>query len=55
MKISTLNSKMKLLSVGTNTKTSKGDSDKELTAILYLTPADLSGYGNVCPKASPRM
>ena len=36
---------------GTNSKTSKGDSEKELTAIMYLAPADISGY-NVCPKAS---
>lgn len=55
MKLSTLNSKLQLISVGTNTKTSKGDTKEKLTAIMYLTPSDLSGYGNVCPKASARM
>ncbi len=55
MKLSTLNSKLNLISVGTNSKTSKGDSEDTLTAILYLTPSDISGYGNVCPKASARM
>lgn len=54
MKLSTLNSKLKLLAVSTNAKTSKGDSETELTAILYLAPSDVSGY-NTCPKASKRM
>lgn len=51
MKLSTLNSKMTLLSCSTNSKTSKGDSDTKLTSIMYLTPSDLSGY-DVCPSAS---
>jgi hypothetical protein len=42
MKLSTLNSKLHLLSVGTNTKTVKGDVDDQLTAILYLSPSDES-------------
>lgn len=50
-KISTLNSKMKLLSVGTNAKTIKGDTDAELTAIMYLAPHNMSGY-DVCPSSS---
>lgn len=36
MQLSTLNSKMKLLSVGTNAKTKKGDDETQLTAIMYL-------------------
>lgn len=51
MKLSTLNSKMTLLSVGTNQKTAKGDSDTKLTSIMYLTPSNLSGY-DICPSAS---
>lgn len=35
MKLSTLNGKMSLISVGTNAKTKKGDSDLALTAIMY--------------------
>jgi hypothetical protein len=35
-----------------NAKTSKGEKLGFLTAILYLSPADLSGLINVCPKAS---
>lgn len=42
---------MTLLSVGTNQKTSKGDSDTKLTSIMYLTPSNISGY-DVCPHAS---
>ena len=49
--ISSLNSKMQLLSVGTNAKTSKGDSEEILTAIMYLAPHDMSGY-EVCPSSS---
>lgn len=49
--VSSLNSKMQLLSVGTNAKTSKGDSDEVLTAIMYLAPHDMSGY-EVCPSSS---
>lgn len=51
MKLSTLNGKMKLLAVGTNAKTSKGDSELALTAIMYLAPADISGH-EVCPSRS---
>jgi hypothetical protein len=41
---------MKLL--GTNSaKTVKGESLSYLTGILYLSPSDLSGVGNVCPWA----
>lgn len=53
MKLSTLNGKLKLLSIGTNSKTSKGDSDIAITAIMYLSPYNSAGYGNVCSKASP--
>lgn len=55
MKLSTLNSKLSLLSVGTNSKTSKSDAlyDNTLTAILYLSPYTSGGFGNVCSKASP--
>ena len=49
--ISSLNSKMKLLSVGTNAKTIKGDSEEVLTAIMYLAPHTMSGY-EVCPNSS---
>lgn len=52
MKISTLNSKLKLLAVGSNAKTSKGDDDTKLTAIMYLAPALMSGY-NTCTSRSP--
>lgn len=48
MKLSTLNSKLRLLSVGTNAKTRKGDDAEKLTAIMYLAPSDISGY-EVCP------
>lgn len=51
MKLSTLNSKLQLLSVGTNAKTSKGDTEEVLTAIMYLAPHTMSGY-NVCPNSS---
>lgn len=44
---------MKLLSVGTNTKTLKSDNaqNKYLTSILYLSPAKTSGY-QTCPNSS---
>ena len=32
--------KLKLLGVGNNAKTVKGDGSEYLTAIMYLTPAD---------------
>lgn len=52
MKLSTLNSKMQLLSVSTNAKTIKSDqSDKGvLTAICYLAPSTVSGH-DTCPNA----
>lgn len=40
---------MRLLGIDTNAKTVKGQSKGYLTAILYLAPADISGY-EVCPK-----
>jgi len=45
---------MKLLSVGTNAKTVKGDKSSEyLTAILYMSPhKNNSKQVNLCPKAS---
>ncbi len=51
MKLSTLNGKMNLLAIGTNSKTAKGDDDTKLTAIMYLAPAEISGY-EVCPNRS---
>ena len=51
MKLSTLNSKLNLLAVGTNAKTSKGDTEEELTAIMYLASSTISGY-DTCPYAS---
>lgn len=42
---------MKLLSVNRDAKTKKGNQFGVLTGILYLAPADVSGY-QVCPKAS---
>lgn len=45
---------MKLLAVGTNAKTVKGDKASEyLTAILYMAPHKSNSQGvNLCPKAS---
>lgn len=41
---------MKLLSVGTNAKTSKSDAGGEyLTAIMYLAPAEEAGGKSLCP------
>lgn len=42
---------MKLLSTG-NPKVLKGMSQGYNTYILHLAPADLSGFGNTCPKAT---
>ena len=42
---------MKLLSTG-NPKVLKGMSQGYNTYILHLAPAELSGYGNTCPKAT---
>ena len=52
MKLTTLNSKLKLCSVGTNSKTVKGDSDSILTMIMYLSPHTLADRGNVCANAT---
>lgn len=54
MKLSTLNSKLKLCSIGTNAKTSKSDSKFEntITMILYLAPHTLAGRGNICSHAT---
>jgi hypothetical protein len=41
----------KLLGVGTNAKTVKGDGDEYLTAILYLAPARQVDGVNLCPMA----
>ena len=41
----------KLLGVGTNAKTVKGDGDEYLTAILYMAPAKQVDGINVCPMA----
>jgi hypothetical protein len=41
----------KLLSVSTDHKTVKGEQFGVLTGILYLAPADVSGY-EVCPKST---
>lgn len=54
MKLSTLNSKLKLLSVNSDAKTKKSNSafPETLSAILYLAPAEISG-NEVCPSRSP--
>jgi len=41
-----------LLAVGTDAKTVKGEAHGILTGILYMSPADLSGF-NVCSHCSP--
>ncbi len=43
--------KLKLLGVGNNAKTIKGDGSEYLTAIMYLTPADKVDGVNLCPMA----
>lgn len=43
---------MKLLSIGSDAKTSKGDAHGFMTGILYLAPSDVSGVMNTCPWAS---
>lgn len=50
MKLSTLSSKLKLLSVNSNAKTIKSSEvyPNTLTAILYLSPHTLGDRGNVC-------
>ena len=42
--------RVKLLSIDTNAKTVKGQSEGYLTGILYIAPANLSGY-NTCALA----
>lgn len=42
--------RIKLLSIDTNAKTVKGQSEGYLTGILYIAPANLSGY-NTCALA----
>lgn len=44
-------SNYKLLGVGNNAKTVKGDGSEYLTAIMYLSPADKVEGINVCPMA----
>ena len=53
MKISTLNSKLHLLSVGSDAKTRKSNEKypNTITAIMYLASSTLSGY-DTCPNAS---
>ena len=51
MKISTLNSKLHLLSVGNNAKTKKGDSEEAITAIQYLASSLNSGYETCAGKS----
>ena len=43
--------KYKLIGVGTNAKTIKGDGNEYLTAIMYLAPADMVDGINLCPMA----
>lgn len=47
-----LKSKFYLLGIGTDAKTVKGEKYGFLTGILYLAPANLSGF-EVCPSRSP--
>jgi len=44
-------SNYKLLGVGNNAKTIKGDGSEYLTAIMYLSPADKVEGVNLCPMA----
>ena len=43
---------MKLLGIGADAKTVKGQKKGYLTAITYLAPSDASGVTNTCPSAS---
>lgn len=43
---------MKLLNIDANAKTVKGQKKGYMTAIMYLAPADVSGY-EVCPMSTP--
>jgi hypothetical protein len=40
-----------MLSISADAKTIKGQTQGYLTGILYLAPADMAGYKNVCPFA----
>lgn len=40
-----------MLSISADAKTIKGQTQGYLTGILYLAPADLAGYGTICPFA----
>ena len=53
MKLSTLKSKCTLLNINSNAKTSKGDDESKMTAIMYLASSDMSGY-DTCEHASPQ-
>jgi len=44
---------MKLLSIGNDAKTKKGEKLGVLTGILYLAPFTTSGVFNTCPSATP--
>lgn len=39
---------MNYLAIGTNAKTAKGDNENQITAIMYLAPATISGH-EACP------
>lgn len=43
---------MQLLNIDQNAKTKKGQKKGYMTAIMYLAPAEVSGY-QVCPMSSP--
>lgn len=43
---------MKLLSIGVDAKTVKGEKRGYLTGVMYLAPVSEAGIGNVCPMAS---
>ena len=42
-----------LLTVSSDAKTIKGEKQGYLTGIMYLTPANGSGFANLCVSASP--
>jgi len=44
---------MKLLSIGHDAKTVKGESQAFITGIMYLAPARTSCVCNVCPWSTP--
>lgn len=51
MSVETLKSKFYLLGIGSDAKTKKGETFNYLTGILYLAPANISGW-EVCPSRS---